>query len=167
MKNNTLIIGGLVGLLAAVGCGKKEEAPKVDSAATQPAPTAPAPAGQIMHGDTVVSSTGLMYIDTKKGMGKLPMRGQEVTVNYTGMLTDGKVFDSNVDPNFHHVEPFKTAIGAKQVIDGWDEGIMSMAVGGKRRLIVPASLGYGPQGMPPDIPGGATLIFDVELLAVH
>jgi peptidylprolyl isomerase len=139
--------------------------------ATQPAPP-PAPQSQpepavTMHGDTAISSTGLKYIDMKKGTGATPHRGQTITVNYTGKLTNGKTFDSNVDPSFHHTQPFTTAIGVGQVIPGWDEGMLSMKVGGKRRLIVPASLGYGAQGMPPTIPGNSTLIFDVELLGVQ
>jgi peptidylprolyl isomerase len=119
------------------------------------------------HGDTVTTASGLKYIDMKKGTGASPTKGQTITVNYTGKLTDGKTFDSNTDPNFHHVQPFSTPIGVGRVIKGWDEGMLTMKVGGKRRLIIPASLGYGPNGMPPNIPGGATLIFDVELLKVQ
>lgn len=119
------------------------------------------------HGDTVITVSGLEYIDLKKGSGAMPKKGQTITVNYTGKLMSGKTFDSNVDPNFHHVEPFSTAIGVGQVIPGWDEGMMTMHVGGKRRLIIPGNLAYGPRGMPPTIPPNATLIFDVELLKVQ
>ena len=119
------------------------------------------------HGDTITTSSGLQYLDMKKGTGVSPTKGQTITVNYTGKLIDGKTFDSNVDPAFHHVQPFSTPIGVGRVIKGWDEGMLTMKVGGKRRLIIPASLGYGPNGMPPTIPGGATLIFDVELLKVQ
>ncbi len=131
--------------------------------------TAPAEAmtKPIRHGDTVIMPSGLKYIDIKVGKGPMPKKGQTITVNYTGKLTDGKTFDSNVDPNFHHVQPFQTAIGVGQVIPGWDEGMMTMHVGGKRRLIIPGNLAYGPNGMPPTIPPNATLIFDVELLKVQ
>jgi peptidylprolyl isomerase len=135
-------------------------------------PSPPPPVPQLnsapgQHGDTTVTATGLMYIDTKVGKGASPAKGQKITVNYTGMLTDGKTFDSNVDPSFHHVEPFSTPIGVGQVISGWDEGMLTMKVGGKRRLIIPGNLAYGPNGNPPVIPPNATLIFDVELLKVE
>jgi len=119
------------------------------------------------HGDTTVTASGLMYIDKKVGKGAMPKKGQSITVNYTGMLTDGKVFDSNVDPTKGHMQPFVTPIGVGRVIPGWDEGMMSMKVGGKRRLIVPSELGYGQNGQGADIPPNATLIFDVELLKVE
>jgi len=123
------------------------------------------PAGKF--GDTTVTESGLMYIDTKKGTGAAPQNGQTISVNYTGKLTNGKTFDSNVDPSFHHTEPFSTKIGVGQVIPGWDEGMLTMKVGGKRRLIVPPDLGYGASGQPPTIPSNATLVFDVELLKVQ
>jgi peptidylprolyl isomerase len=119
------------------------------------------------HGDTTVTASGLMYIDSKVGKGAMPKSGQKITVNYTGMLTDGKIFDSNVDPSKGHVKPFETKIGVGQVIKGWDEGMLSMKVGGKRKLIIPSDLGYGPNGQGADIPPNATLIFDVELLKVE
>ncbi len=130
-----------------------------------PAPTA---APEMMKaGDTITTKSGLKYIDMKVGTGAMPVKGQTITVNYTGTLTNGKTFDSNVDPNFHHVEPFSTAIGVGRVIPAWDEGMLSMKVGGKRRLICPPNLAYGERGMPPTIPGNSTLIFDVELLKVQ
>jgi len=86
-----------------------------------------------------------------------------VFVNYTGWLTDGRKFDSSVDRG----EPFSFTIGQGQVIPGWDEGVMSMRVGGKRRLIIPPNLGYGAQGAGGGvIPPNATLVFDVDLLSV-
>lgn len=118
------------------------------------------------HGDTTVTASGLMYIDQKVGKGATPKTGQTVTVNYTGKLTDGTTFDSNVDPSKGHVKPFETKIGVGQVIKGWDEGFLSMKVGGKRKLIVPADLGYGASGNG-EIPPNSTLIFDVELLKVE
>lgn len=140
--------------------------PASTSQANAPQATQQTPAQNTMHGDTVVTPSGLKYIDTKVGTGAMPKAQQTITVNYTGMLTNGQKFDSNVDPAFHHVEPFSTPIGVGMVIKGWDEGMMSMKVGGKRRLIIPSDLAYGPSGMPPTIPPSATLIFDVELLGV-
>ncbi len=112
---------------------------------------------------TVTTASGLKYIDIKKGKGASPKPGQMVTVHYTGWLTNGKKFDSSVDRG----KPFTFRIGAHQVIKGWDEGVMSMKIGGKRRLIIPPQLGYGSRGAGGVIPPNATLIFDVQLLAIH
>ena len=94
--------------------------------------------------------------------GESPKPGKTVTVHYTGTLEDGTKFDSSVDRG----QPFNFRIGTGSVIRGWDEGIMTMKVGGKRRLIIPPQLGYAAQGSPPKIPPNATLIFEVELLGV-
>ena len=116
----------------------------------------------------VTTASGLQYIDEVVGTGPAPKPGQRISVNYTGRLTDAAetVFDSNVDPKFGHVEPFVFAVGTGMVIAGWDEGLLSMNVGGKRRLIIPYQLAYGERGYPPVIPAKATLVFDVELVAV-
>jgi peptidylprolyl isomerase len=108
------------------------------------------------------TSTGLKYIDMEVGNGASPQSGQQVVVHYSGYLTNGTKFDSSVDRG----EALAFAIGAGEVIQGWDEGIMSMKVGGKRKLIIPSHLGYGASGSPPVIPPNAELIFDVELLEV-
>lgn len=113
-------------------------------------------------GAEVTTPTGLKYVDLVEGTGATPQRGQTVTVHYTGTLENGTKFDSSVDKG----QPYVFKIGTGAVIKGWDEGLMSMKVGGKRKLIVPATLGYGAVGSPPKIPGGATLLFDVELLGV-
>jgi peptidylprolyl isomerase len=110
----------------------------------------------------VTTDTGLQYTDVKPGNGQTPKRGQVVIVHYTGTLTDGKQFDSSQGR-----DPLKFTLGEGQVIQGWDEGISTMKVGGKRQLVIPASLGYGAQGMGGVIPPNATLHFDVELIGVE
>ena len=114
----------------------------------------------------VTTSSGLKIIDTKPGTGPVPQAGQTVTVNYTGWLfvdgKKGKKFDSSLDRG----QPFSFTIGQGQVIKGWDEGLSTMHVGGKRTLIIPPDLGYGASGAGADIPPGATLMFEVDLLGV-
>lgn len=123
-------------------------------------PGDPIPAGK----EPVKTDSGLQYVDLKVGEGDSPSDGDNVQVHYTGWLeSDGSKFDSSVDRG----EPFPFALGRGKVIKGWDEGVKTMKVGGKRKLIIPAKLGYGDKGFPPDIPGGATLVFDVELLKIE
>ena len=114
----------------------------------------------------VTTPSGLRIIDVKPGTGPVPQAGQTVTVNYTGWLfvdgKKGKKFDSSLD----RAQPFSFTLGQGQVIKGWDEGVATMHVGGKRTLIIPPDLGYGASGAGGVIPPGATLMFDVELLGV-
>ena len=110
----------------------------------------------------IETGTGLKYIDIKVGDGASPSIGQKVTVHYTGKLANGKKFDSSLDRN----RPFSFVIGVGQVIKGWDEGVMSMKVGGKRKLIIPSDLGYGARGAGNVIPPNSELHFEVELLDV-
>jgi peptidylprolyl isomerase len=114
----------------------------------------------------MTTASGLKYIDEKVGTGPSPHRGQTVVVHYTGWLyvngAKGKKFDSSVDRH----EPFEFPIGEGHVIKGWDEGVATMKVGGKRTLIIPPALGYGARGAGGLIPPNATLMFDVELLSV-
>jgi len=112
------------------------------------------------------TASGLQIIDTKVGTGPSPQRGQTCVMHYTGWLYEngqkGKKFDPSVDRN----EPFDFPIGAGRVIKGWDEGVATMKVGGKRTLIIPPALGYGARGAGGVIPPNATLMFDVELLGL-
>jgi len=109
----------------------------------------------------VTTPSGLKYTDLVVGTGPSPQKGQMVSVNYTGTLLNGKKFDSSYD----HGKPYEFRIGTGVVIKGWDEGLMSMKVGGKRKLVIPAALGYEARGTP-NIPPNSTLLFDVELLGV-
>ena len=117
-------------------------------------------------GKTMTTQSGLKITDTKVGDGATPKTGQTCVMHYTGWLYEngakGKKFDSSVDRG----EPFEFAIGAHQVIRGWDEGVATMKVGGKRTLIIPPELGYGARGAGGVILPNATLVFDVELLDV-
>ena len=114
----------------------------------------------------MTTPSGLQIIDTIVGTGASPKTGQTCVMHYTGWLSaggnKGKKFDSSVDRG----QPFEFPIGMKRVIGGWDEGVASMKVGGKRTLIIPPELGYGARGAGGVIPPNATLIFDVELLGV-
>jgi FKBP-type peptidyl-prolyl cis-trans isomerase FkpA len=107
--------------------------------------------------------SGLWYSDVAAGQGAMAEPGRTVRVHYTGWLPDGKKFDSSRDRN----EPFVFTLGAGQVITGWDEGVKGMKVGGRRKLVLPPQMAYGEAGAPPDIPPGATLVFDVEVLDVR
>src|ERR1700743_396381 len=141
------VVIGAIGLLTAAPSGALAQTGKP---MTAPPPTA----------------SGLQIIDTVVGTGASPKPGQTCVMHYTGWLYEngqkGKKFDSSVDRN----EPFEFPIGQHQVIAGWDEGGAAMKVGGKRTLIIPPELGYGARGAGGVIPPNATLIFDVELLAV-
>jgi FKBP-type peptidyl-prolyl cis-trans isomerase len=116
--------------------------------------------------EMTTTKSGLKYIDQKVGSGDVAMKGNTVSVHYTGWFyTEGKrgmKFDSSLDRGM----PFEFKLGARQVIPGWDEGVEGMKVGGKRELIIPPDLGYGPRGMPGIIPPNSTLNFEVELLKV-
>jgi peptidylprolyl isomerase len=185
----------LLGVLAAAGllsaCGANGEGapacPVNDTSCngsgaqgggSTPAPTAaadpcfaantpsPAPGGDSFCTPVVISTTlpdGLAYGDIKAGTGAQPKTGQQVTVQYTGWLkSNGQEFDTSRQSGR---TPFQFTIGSG-VIQGWSEGVPTMQVGGKRRFIIPAALGYGAQGFPPTIPANATLVFDIELVSI-
>ncbi len=161
------------GLIAAGACGGDDDdtapTPTTPSpAATQatPArtgtPAATATAGPITLENPTVTASGLRYQDLVVGDGPSPQPGQRVTVHYTGYFTDGRKFDSSRDRG----QPFTFVLGVGQVIKGWDEGVASMKVGGKRLLYLPANLAYGSRGQGP-IPPDTDLIFEVELLDIR
>tara|TARA_B100001996_G_scaffold380110_1_gene366987 strand:+ start:720 stop:1136 length:417 start_codon:yes stop_codon:yes gene_type:complete len=110
-----------------------------------------------------IMSNGLVIEDIKVGEGKEVEKYNIVTVNYTGLLEDGTKFDSSLNPGR---TPFRFTVGAKQVIKGWDEGLIGMKVGGKRKLTIPPELGYGSRDNGP-IPANSTLIFEIDLLGIE
>ncbi len=132
------------------------------SAATITSGSAPTPQTSVAAKKQIMDN-GLEIQDLVVGTGAEATVGKKITVNYTGTLTDGTKFDSSKD----HGTPFSFTLGAGQVIQGWDQGFAGMKIGGKRKLTIPASLGYGDSGVPGAIPPGATLIFEVELLKVE
>jgi peptidylprolyl isomerase len=115
-----------------------------------------------MSEETIQTASGLEYVELVEGTGARPKPGDSVSVHYTGWLKSGQKFDSSHD----RAQPLAFPIGRGRVIKGWDEGVAGMRVGGKRKLIIPAHLGYGDRGAGGVIPPGATLIFEVELVDV-
>ena len=111
----------------------------------------------------ISTDSGLRYVDLVEGRGASPAPGDRVEVHYTGWLEDGTKFDSSVDRG----QPFVFPLGQGRVIKGWDEGVATMKVGGKRKFIIPAHLAYGDRGAGGAIPPGATLIFEAELLGIN
>lgn len=137
--------------------------PQQNLVAQKPNPENTQKESKTMNLDNAVTTpSGLKYIDVQEGDGASPTTGQTVTVHYTGTLEDGTKFDSSKDRN----RSFSFKIGVGQVIKGWDEGVATMKVGGRRTLIIPSELGYGARGAGNVIPPYSTLIFDVELLSV-
>ncbi len=118
-----------------------------------------------MNKKEITTQSGLQYQVLKEASSdaQTSQRGQHVTVHYTGYLTSGTKFDSSVDRQ----EPFTFVLGSGMVIRGWDEGVLGMKIGEQRRLVIPSELGYGARGAGNIIPPNATLIFDVELLALN
>lgn len=156
-KQGALIAGAALAIATLLGaCTKKESASgdaSVDAAHSGVAHTATEGA----------PATELKIEDIKVGTGPEAVSGKMVTVHYTGTLMNGKKFDSSLDRN----EPFQFALGAGQVIKGWDQGVAGMKVGGKRKLTIPSQLGYGEAGAGDAIPPNSTLLFDVELIKVQ
>ncbi len=157
--------------LVLSGCAPGTDAKAAAKPAGAPSPAAAAPTTPPSGGNTVTQApdpkatampSGLQYIDVKVGDGATPQNGQTVRVHYTGWLDNGTKFDSSRDRN----QPFEFGLGMGMVIKGWDEGVATMKVGGQRKLIIPADLGYGARGAGGVIPPNARLTFDVELLGI-
>jgi FKBP-type peptidyl-prolyl cis-trans isomerase FkpA len=151
MLGSALFLGSVAGLTGAFGAEQPTDAAKADTQMT-----------------TTTTDSGLQYQDLVVGTGAQAGAGRQVSVHYTGWLQNpdgsaGRKFDSSVDRG----QPFEFPLGAGRVIRGWDEGVAGMKIGGKRRLIIPAALGYGASGAGGAIPPNATLIFDVELLGLQ
>ena len=160
MTRTTLLLAALIAALPLT--------PLIAAKAAQPTPTKPTTPSKPAPLPVITTASGLKYVDTLVGTGAASMRGQKCLVHYTGWLNDGRgghgrKFDSSLDRK----EPLAFPVGVGRVIKGWDEGLLSMKVGGKRTLYIPSYLGYGPRGAGGDIPPNADLIFDVELVGVQ
>lgn len=154
------------GLLLVGACGYSDPLAQAGpTAGVQPGTPSAAAGGDDFNAGAGQSPTrfpdGLQLLDVKRGTGQPVKKGDQLSVQYTGWLSDGKKFDSSRDRG----QPFDVTIGQGQVIPGWDEGVPGMNVGGVRKLIIPAPLGYGAQGQPPTIPANATLVFLIEVVA--
>ena len=147
-----VMLSGIVlsAILAVTAAAVLAQGAKVDT--SKPTP---------VTGKPMKTKSGVSYWDIKVGTGATAMKGQTVTVHYTGWFTDGKKFDSSIGG-----KPLPFKIGAHEVIPGWEDGVAGMKVGGKRQLKIPSELGYGAKGYPGAIPPNATLIFDVELISI-
>ena len=146
----TVLLAVGLSLTSLPGCSRSPDEP---TSTFKPAEGTPLPPGP----------TSLEKEDLTVGTGPEAKDGDTVHVQYTGTLTSGKKFDSSYD---HGGDPFKVTIGQGEVIKGWDEGLLGMKAGGKRRLRIPSDLGYGSAGSPPDIPGNAGLVFEIELVSI-
>ena len=160
MRNAVVIVTLLMLLSGAVWAAQDQ------SSAPAPKPAATAKAGtthaKAAAAPMTTTPSGLQYQDLVVGKGAQPKNGDTVVVNYTGRFTNGKVFDTSIGK-----EPFKFKLGRGEVIPGWDEGVATMHVGGKRKLVVPPALAYGTNGYPGVIPPNSTLTFVVELLKIQ
>lgn len=163
LRYRRLVFAGM--LVAALSCGTMSHIFSNAQGQTPP----PAPAGTAANeidkesGKAIITNpSGLKYVDLVVGKGDASKTGDHLSVNYIGKLADGKKFDSSYDRG----QPFDIVLGVSQVIQGWTEGLAGMKPGGKRKLIIPPELGYGQGGYPDVIPPNATLVFEVELVAI-
>lgn len=145
-----------IALLAIGACGSGDPEPQLDGEMPEFAPELNVDISAMQRADS-----GLLTRDLEVGEGETARVGELVTVHYTGWLPDGTSFDSSRDRG-----PFQFQLGVGQVIPGWDLGVDGMKVGGRRQLVIPSDLAYGPNGVPGVIPPNSVLVFDVELLGV-
>lgn len=145
-------------IVSIIGCEAKRSPDEYRDGEEKPNMSNQTPPGEKI----VTTATGLQYIDQVVGTGAEAKPGMNVSVHYTGWLTNGTKFDSSKDRG----QPFEFPLGASRVIKGWDEGVAGMKIGGKRKLTIPSDLGYGARGAGNVIPPNATLVFEVELLGV-
>lgn len=162
-----LVVGGGIYAVASNSSAKTQSTPlpqpSISDTIQESATPLPSPqAVATSSGKIITMDNGLQIQDEVVGTGAEAVAGKKVTVNYVGTLIDGTKFDSSYD----HGTPFSFNIGAGEVIVGWDQGLSGMKVGGKRKLVIPPSLGYGSQAVGP-IPANSTLVFEVELLSVE
>jgi FKBP-type peptidyl-prolyl cis-trans isomerase FkpA len=147
-------------MISLAACGGDAE--PEGGATGEPASLSYAPELEVDVDDMERTSSGLYYRDVQEGTGEEVSAGQVATVHYTGWLPSGEQFDSS-----RQGAPFQFTVGAGEVIQGWDDGVAGMRVGGRRQLVIPSDLAYGPTGAGGVIPPNATLVFDVELLGVN
>ena len=160
-KTFLVVVAGLAVLALAAGCGD-QVTDQQDTEQSAPAEQETAVPEQSTAANTTADVTELVIEDIVVGTGAEAKSGDTVTVHYTGWLTDGTKFDSSVDAG----QPFQFPLGQGYVIQGWDEGVAGMKVGGKRKLIIPPDMGYGATGAGGVIPPNATLVFEVELVSI-
>jgi FKBP-type peptidyl-prolyl cis-trans isomerase len=158
MQESTMraVVTAIVLSVAVVGCQSEDDKSRTDSSHQRSLDPFATPSSE--------SAGELQKIDLKEGTGAEAKTGDTVEVQYTGWLKNGTKFDSSYD---HGGKPFAFQLGGRQVIKGWDEGVVGMKVGGKRKLIIPPDLAYGPRGRPPVIPPNSELTFEVELLKIN
>lgn len=157
----TVIIIGAAGIFLIMNTKQNPPSINLQNQQVSNVPTStPTPTPQILNSQTLAD--GLKIEDEKIGTGSAVKAGDTIAINYIGTLENGTKFDSSYDRGL----PFETKIGAGEVIKGWDEGVLGMQVGGKRRLIIPPSLAYGEQGVSGAIPPNSTLIFELELVKI-